>query len=574
MSAIEAVMPNTPNLASVRSAGPPLGVPAEIWLRIAQHLPHRDLVRLLGLNRVFLGLVMDRRHREFRLTDSPDRFMQQIEHLRIPSAAVASRVEVLTIAPQRTWESIQYQTPLQPYENTIQERRPASPPKIAIKSFSGKNSSVDIPIERPSTPPDVLSPSAKCHAVECAAQTLVNLKDLRVVWFSKEAGCIRQSFRPFCPFIEALLPAFGHNLRALSLTVPASVMAALTLDTKVFGNLEEVNIKFDGEQSQGFGPCLSPCMVSFLPLINGSSPTLKTLKIEAMGLLGNLSMFFNAMREFPHLTTLSLIMPLGPALLPDPSGLNRLLSHAIQDLVIRFKYGPSLVAPYTATDILDWYDRVVQGVSFNTLHRIQLGFFASMNRDLRRHYQSPVRPLFQCLTSLDIVDVHLSFEEVPFTLSAFNGRLLRQLSLVVKTLCLELIDVIAAACPDLEQLCIYYDTLKDPIHSSLCTVVSSGPTRPRSYALREVDTHLFQSRFCAKMKEVKTTSKWRLYDIDVWMIMPPNHLNQGERKRKRQWDVMRSISAYVPAITSFAGQGHMRDETECDEKGRALSAWA
>ncbi|KAG6864576.1 hypothetical protein C0991_008568, partial [Blastosporella zonata] len=59
----------------------PLDLPEELWLLIAQHLSYKDLVKLLGLNRVFLGLAMDRRYREFRLMTSPTRFLDKIETL-------------------------------------------------------------------------------------------------------------------------------------------------------------------------------------------------------------------------------------------------------------------------------------------------------------------------------------------------------------------------------------------------------------------------------------------------------------------------------------------------------------
>ncbi|KAG6838608.1 hypothetical protein C0991_010250 [Blastosporella zonata] len=209
-------------------------------------------------------------------------------------------------------------------------------------------------------------------------------------------------------------------------------------------------------------------MSSLLPLINGSSHSLKALSIEAMGSLTDLSQFFKGMQKFPLLSKLSLIMPLGPALISDPSGLNRLLSHPLHDLDVRFKHGPN-TAPPPFHEISHWYTQCVQGLSFDTVGTLQFGT-SSMDLDVRRQLQHPFQIPFERVTSLTIADIRLSLEDISMLVS--NGRLLRKLSLVVGALCLEVIDTLAALFPKLDELCLSFDTLRETSASYPCSAVS------------------------------------------------------------------------------------------------------
>ncbi|KAG6916359.1 hypothetical protein DXG01_007195 [Tephrocybe rancida] len=446
-------------------------MPAELWLLVAQYLPDKELMKLLSLNRVFLELAMDRRYRDFVLMGSPNWYMEKVEKLLQSSEHVATRVQVLTLAPEDTWEAINYQRPPKPRIPT--KRRFTK----SIKHFFAGGTRA---VEATSTPtiqsafPFEKSPQEKRYQVVCAAKTLVNLRDLKLVWRSKEDEDIPQYWPQCCPFLEVLLPTFGQNLRSLSLILPSSPASALTWRGISVTSLEELNIDYDAEDGS------NDDMVPLLPLINGTSRTLKSLSIEARGGLGNLSTFFNGMQKLPFLHRLSLVMPLGPTSVPDPSGLSRLLNHRLSGLYIRSEDG-WYYERISGHEWLAWYNQCVEGVALDTVQELLIGFPSYIDIDLCRQFVDPIPPC-QRLTSLTILDIHFSHLQVPLVLTAFNGPLLKSLSIVVQVFCLELVDVLATKCPRLNQLCLYFDSLHSPLEHE-CDLVSGLPQRTNGRTL-------------------------------------------------------------------------------------------
>ncbi|KAG6864063.1 hypothetical protein C0991_000471, partial [Blastosporella zonata] len=284
-------------------------------------------------------------------------------------------------------------------------------------------------------------PYVNYRAITRVAPSLINLRALHIVWIpgQTKASCYYRGNRlyAFCPLLEELLPIFGRSLRSVSLHIHASVTLKLASHAKDFGHLEEINLKY-----QDKGPAIGnsfASITSLLPLINGSSHSLKALSIEVEERTAELPQFIKGMQKFPLLRKLSLIMPLGPELIPDPSALNGLLSHPLHELNLRFQHGPNTAHP-PSHQLSHWYKQCLQGLSFDTVETLQFGPF-SPDFPVPGPLQSPFQIPFQYVTSLTIADIYLSLEDI--SMLASNGRLLRKLSLIVGALCLEVIDALA-----------------------------------------------------------------------------------------------------------------------------------
>ncbi|KAG6827870.1 hypothetical protein H0H92_010170 [Tricholoma furcatifolium] len=482
-------------------------LPTELWLSIAQHLRYKELVQLLGLNRVFFGLVMDRRYRTFNLVEAPERFINKLEKL-VRSPYIANRIRILIIGPHDTWEAMNYwpRSKLNKIDSNTRSFFPFG--KLVKRDFTKISGSQILN--------DSISPRKpifeRRQLVINAALMLNNLAELRVVWKAK--GEDSEQAHPLCPYLETLLLSFGRNLRSLSLTVPSSVASVFVPPAQTFEKLEDLSIVYHADELRSvYADKIH--MVSLLPLINGTSHTLKTFSIEAYGRIGDLSTFFIGLKPFPLLSKLSIVMPLGPALIPDPSGLNRLLHHPLEDLTVRLQYVSTSMP--SVPEMERWYNQCIQGVSFDTVQKLHLSHIPRMSHDLLRHIGT-LKPPCERLTSLHISDIHLSHHQVTRVVTSFKDYPLQNLSLHVKDLCLQLIDLLSEILPRLNQLCLVYDVIRD---------------FPMGH----------------------------LYNQASFALMISKRPRTLEEEPFRQWDVMRSLARYIPAIQSFAGRGYM-DEDE------------
>lgn len=58
------------------------GLPLELWMAITQYLQDEDVEKLLGINRMFRALVMERKYKQVSLLERiPSRFWKKIESL-------------------------------------------------------------------------------------------------------------------------------------------------------------------------------------------------------------------------------------------------------------------------------------------------------------------------------------------------------------------------------------------------------------------------------------------------------------------------------------------------------------
>ncbi|KAF8057538.1 hypothetical protein FPV67DRAFT_1527883 [Lyophyllum atratum] len=512
-------------------------LPPELWLMIAHHLQFGELEKLLGLNRTFYGLVMDHRYREVDLLEAESScFLRKVEALQSPDLAV--RVRSLKLWPYATWNAVNALPVILKPANAISSTR-RSPKSIfgAIRPLLSRPSQPPQPMRSRFVPTELgrMASQDKKLAVTDAAYNLVSVEDLIIHW---RANCLTED-DPCCPLLAAFLPALGGNLRSVSLDIPLRVLDKFLPPSVSLTSLEELTIRFTVDRgSSGYSDVKPSSMEPLAPFINGLSRTLKSLSVETRGHLC-LSTFFNAMGDFPELIAVSVTIPFDLYHIPDPSGLNRLLSHeALRELTIRSSC--CCFAPrHPALDVVsEWYKQCFQGISFQALRSLQLGLTYPFK--IGPENTTYMKHLSRSLTSLTILDTRLSFIEVTNLLNSFALSTLDSLSLSVTAISPELFDLLASMCRTLDQLVIDTDTIR---------LVQGDETRTNA------DHFSAKMDFRKSFEVEKLYDAWRLRDLEIWML----EYGVG---RRRQWDLMRTIARNVPSVSSFSGQGHMREDIE------------
>ncbi|KAF8063269.1 hypothetical protein FPV67DRAFT_1672299 [Lyophyllum atratum] len=512
-------------------------LPPELWLMIAHHLQFEELEKLLGLNRIFYGLVMDHRYREVDILEAESScFLRKVEALQSPDLAV--RVRALKLWSCATWDAINALPVIPKPVHASSSTRPSS--KLifgAIRRLLSRSYQPPQPKSTCFVPTQLglMTSEDKQLAVTDAAYKLVNVEDLIVHW---RADCLIDD-GPCCPFLAAFLPALGGNLRSLSLDIPLRVLDKFLPPSVSLTSLQKLTIRLTVDRgSSGYSDVKPSGMDPLAPFFNGLSRTLKSLSVETRGHLC-LSTFFNAMEDFPQLIAVSLTIPFDLYHIPDPSGLNRLLGHqALRELTIRNCY--CCFAPqHPALDVVsEWYKQCFQGASFQALRSFQLGLTYPFK--IGPENTTYMKHLSRSLTSLTILDTRLSFIEVTNLLNSFAISTLESLSLTVHAISPELFDLFASMCRTLDQLVVDTDTI---------SLVQGDETRSNA-------DHFSAKMDFRKSSEVeKLYDAWRLRDLEIWML----EYGVG---RRRQWDLMRTIARNVPSVSSFFGQGNMREDSE------------
>ncbi|KAG6916356.1 hypothetical protein DXG01_007192 [Tephrocybe rancida] len=499
---------------------PPVELPPELWLLVATYLEDEDIHRALGLNRIFFEKVMAR-YREVSLIqlNRPWLFMRTIEALGSP--VVGNRVESIKLWPSASWYAI-YDLPTHP--------KVVVPKKWSLRSLLRLPQKHEAQQKRSSTviahPPEMhFLFTEKLAAVMAASPNLVNVKELTVHWENKAMPL-------FCPLLRAWLPMFGGNLRSLSLTAPRSAVEAFLPSSITLPCLEDLSISLLHSEP------------SVLEFINGLQPTLQSLSIEMPVGYNSFRLPIELLETFPDLIKFSLTMPFDAYHFIDPTGFNRFfLRHTgLQELtmlgckVVCGGMYCEAIHMHGSNDVVDWYERCLHDVAFVGLHSFQLGLPISIFPSA-----GPLkcfRMLSRSLASVTLIGVRLSFSEVSRLVTALGGPVLKVLSLTIDALSPDLIDLLAMTCPNLDKLALNIERL--------C----------RSHA-PELSTYVHESEFQTLMLAYERESySWKLNDLDVRMwVYSVGH--------KPQWGVMQAISQAVPAIASFAGQGHMRTPFEC-----------
>ncbi|KAF9476147.1 hypothetical protein BDN70DRAFT_863714 [Pholiota conissans] len=511
-------------------------LPPELWILIAEQLPPDDLLKLIGVNRLFFNLIMNELYGQLSfITADPHVFLENDDLI------MCERVRVLTMWPSAVRDAVKA---VDHEKNKIEQgpERPQSPlskPLPYLHKIGGMfkhTRSLSRPnITPPSAREQLPSPEDRLDMFLSVIRKLKNVDEFEINWYldhGPRASAWHVSFFP------EIWSSIGHNLRRLSIDIQVFKLNDVIKSCGSMPNMEELQLTLRCDSAR---PHPGDTVVPYF--LNKFSPTLRALSIKTIG-HQPLSTNFLLLDYFPRLTKLSLIMPLDAKHLSDPSGLEQLLRNHpnLQDLCLR--YSRCCIEPLEdGFKTLQGRHQIYSGIQLPGLRALELGLHLPVPRGTDPMLDSIAR-LGKDLTSLTLVDRSLTLDEVKVLLRLFPSYHLRRLSLFARFLTPQLIDVIAHSCPDLNSLALDVQAVvrseTEVGNSSVHDNIDDFTQALFNYAV-DLDNGRWRYRV------------WTLADISVmkWEFKVGHTYS---------WPCMKAIAYVVPSIRSFAGQGHMRED--------------
>ncbi|KAK7038976.1 hypothetical protein VNI00_010368 [Paramarasmius palmivorus] len=370
-------------------------IPPEIWLRIAGYLSKEELLRMLGLNRVFFHLAMDEQYRELSLFElgSPE----LLTHLGSPF--VAPRIRLLRIQATPTHDL-------------------AYSPQLLEDFFC----------------------------------LLLHLQECHIVWYD-----LPLLHDPVMPRLLQTAISTSSSLRTLSLVMSLEKMAALLNPNLHLPSLEvlDLSICYESPHSASDPSVIMERCIA--PFVHRTSDTLTSFAFETSHPM-DYSPFFATLR-LPCLRALSLSIPGVAPYLGDYRSIKSFFdqhSGQLEELTLRGTYTEGAGAePGTLSEQNEpssqksWVQACFKGAAGNRNLRslnIQTSFLP-----LEVIGTSIQRFSSRLLTTLVVTGRHLSFALLETTLSS-GFESLEKLKLGTVTLSPELVDLIAGNTPNLQEL--------------------------------------------------------------------------------------------------------------------------
>ncbi|PPQ90333.1 hypothetical protein CVT25_007735 [Psilocybe cyanescens] len=426
-------------------------LPTELWLRITQFVPDVDLFRLASVNQLFLDLVTDRRYRQLIIDDDrPPILLGKLAKLHQDSS-VAARVRSLTVHPKAVRSAC-----LRSAKSVKNRIRPA---KNSHWPNDFRYRSTKYPIEEDVELADkLLDALASLHHIE----------EFTIEW--------KQGFeaeRSFClPLLIAIWPLVSQNVRVIKLDMMLGHMADMVSPLSGLDRVQELALNFTCHDER-FGPWVGPgyeakdAFEQLAAFTNRLAPSLQSLTISSIGHL-DFSWLYANLTCFPHLTSLSLLVPCDPRHVVDPTGLHRFLRahHGVENLNFSPQYccHQSALQPEAAHGRIsteDWLARVFEGVTFSNLRSLELGLNILGSGGKRVMLTVPrIGYAAKNVKSLTIAGCLISLEDLRLLLGPFSlaggGASPRTLVLEVHVLDVTLLDLLADLLPGLEMLDLTY----------------------------------------------------------------------------------------------------------------------
>ncbi|KJA16614.1 hypothetical protein HYPSUDRAFT_47231 [Hypholoma sublateritium FD-334 SS-4] len=448
---------------------------------------------------------------------------------------MCERVRVLTIWPSAVRDAIKATTLEKPLVEDDLGGTPPPRPRSYLNKIGGMLGHTRS-LSRPSTPSPsldpVLSPTQRMDSFLAVVKSLRNVDELEVNWYL-DHGSRTSAWK--VSFFPEIWQGIGYQLRRLTLDVKLFKLNDIVKSCGALPRVQELylSLRCDAAHPQPGGTAVPY-------FINKLSATLETLSIRTIG-HQVLAADFQLLTHFPRLRALSLVMPLDAQHFPDPSGLAQLLRNhpRISDLCLRYSRccsDPADDGFHTAGGA----HRVYGAISMPALRALELGLHLPIPPSAAtRSTLHAIARMAQNITSLTLVDRSLALGEVSALLRLFHSRRLRRLSLFARALSPQLVDVVARACPDLSALALDVQAV----------VTSETPdaddTGDFSQALFEWAVDLDSDRW--------RYGAWALADVAVmkWEFKVGHAYD---------WAAMQALALVVPAIRSFAGMGHTRED--------------
>ncbi|KAK2460283.1 hypothetical protein APHAL10511_007672 [Amanita phalloides] len=473
-------------------------LPLDVWLQIVEFIPEDELDQLLGLNSLFFHTVMKSRYKDIRISNSPKEAKRSLSLVRrLSDPFVGNLVESLSLR----------------FEFLSIPARPTSPSSFWKERLNATLSRV-VKRYRSPTPPS--GEKLWFDEVVPIFPLMLNVKEFSVYLYCTP-GFVD------CPsFFSPAWSTFGSRLRKVSLGGDLDSIRRVLVTKPHFQSLEELSMEFVRQNLQESVVHGLYIAQDIIPILNDFAPRLQFFRLWCWAKF-DLSSFLKRLGPFPNLKCLSLRGHFDNAFQNDGSGIPDFLRQMpkLRDLELRLNpqragLDPSAEQPLAQSLVECTSDQRL----FKNLHSLQL--YPTNRPEGTDILLNSIQRSSHTLTALTIRDRYLHSEEIARVISALKEcTQLRYLRMNVRTLNVDIFDMLSDALPHLHQLSLY---LTDGFGSSENMQAFLNALQNRQYLT------------------------WHLRDIGLW---------QGGYGVER--DSMFAIAQRIPSIRTLwgNGQGHL-----------------
>ena len=427
-------------------------LPLDVWLQIVHLIPEGELDRLLSLNSLFFHTVMKNRYRRVRISNSPKEAKRNMALLRrLSYVAKIFRLggiyslNALTSDPFAGGfvESLSLH-----FEFLSSPARPSSPnPSLMERVNVGISRVVRRHLTGSPTSPN--SDRVSLHDVKIVFPSLPNVTEFAVYLYGTPG------YVDCASFFSSAWGSFGTKLCKCSLGGDLDSIRRILVTKPAFQSLEELSMEFVQHPDESAVQGLS-VVQDVIPVLNSLAPRLQFFRLWCWTRF-NLSSFLKQLGPFPSLVCLSLRGHFDNAFQNDGSGIPGFLSQMpkLRHLELRLNpqragLDPSAEQPLAQSLAECTSDQRL----FRNLTSLQL---YPTNRPegidilLNGIQRSP-----QSLTALAIRDRYLHFGEIARVIVALKEcTQLLYLRMNVRTLNVDIFDMLSSSLPHLRQLYLY-----------------------------------------------------------------------------------------------------------------------
>ncbi|KAK7031500.1 polygalacturonase 3 [Favolaschia claudopus] len=431
------------------TAPPPICLPSEIWMQIADYLPPQMVGDLYTVNSQWFDIAMNARYNQVSFAFLNRAMLRDLDRLRDP--AVARRVRTLHVHPyfvkeimERTQEPSPITTcrrPLPAHHHPLRGKF-----KLARGLFRDRDHRRIARGTRTSALHEFGSPADLVQTLVDVISRLPNVTHYHIAW----SGLHSISDFPV-PFLAA---AFSPSVLQLTLEISLEKTVDLLSHTAALENLEELDLFLRLDHTQSAETYEQILVDHLAPAINRLHSSLQKLSLRLCEPL-DISPLFDSLRVLPVLDCLSLSIPMARPHLGHPSGLGNFLNrhrHSLRHLALRASElsGDGLMPAEDPLSewINDALSFVTGPVKLRTLE-VSLTLFPVEATAM------VLGRFARTLHSLTLTGRHLPWDRVDELLGAVRrsgATRLSTLRLGAITLSPELIDLLAEKLPSLRRL--------------------------------------------------------------------------------------------------------------------------
>ncbi|KAH6913367.1 hypothetical protein BKA70DRAFT_1558715 [Coprinopsis sp. MPI-PUGE-AT-0042] len=289
-------------------------LPLEIWFLVTELFSDEDLYNIIGVNRFFFNLGMDRKYSTFRIEGPNSTVFKQLDHISDPS--IAQRIKALTVSLYVITAPVSEQV-------AGGHTSAFSTLRQAVTKTMSRIRSQGTPTMATPSPGRTQAPSMINRLMD-VLPLLVNVDEFRIMTWALP------STENLDEFYQLAWSVLGKNLRCLSISATLDGYRKLSKCQPSFPALRHLEVAFanvPGDAGSSFGE--SPAEVA--PLINSVASQLEVLKIRSFSTL-DLSLLFLNLEPLPCLESTLIRIPFNHGFVEDASGFKTFLTRSSSTL--------------------------------------------------------------------------------------------------------------------------------------------------------------------------------------------------------------------------------------------------